>query len=115
MNTTTIGRIGEDICCEYLRANGYEILGRNYKAGHGEIDIIAKKGLRLAFVEVKTRGGFRFGYACEAVNSKKQQRIKSAAKVFIMAYRDYDEISFDVCEVYTGERRINYIEDAFRE
>ena len=95
MNTTSVGRIGEDIACEYLRANGYRILKRNYRAAHGEVDIIALRGMHLSFVEVKTRRNLDFGYASDAVNFKKQQRIKSAAKVFLMTYREYDDISFD--------------------
>jgi putative endonuclease len=113
MNTTSVGRIGEDIACEYLRVNGYKIIKRNYRAAHGEVDIIAQRGMHLSFVEVKTRHNSDYGYASDAVNYKKQQRIKSAAKVFLMTYHEYDDMSFDVCEVYTSERTINYIESAF--
>lgn len=113
MNTTSVGRIGEDIACKYLTANGYEIIKRNYRAAHGEIDVIAKRGTHLALVEVKTRYNADFGYASEAVNYKKQQRIKSAARVFLASYSKYEDISFDVCEVYTSKRTINYIEAAF--
>ena len=113
MNTTTVGRIGEDIACEYLKVNGYRIIKRNYRAAHGEVDIIAQRDMHLSFVEVKTRYNSDFGYASDAVNYKKQQRIKSAAKVFLMTYHEYDDISFDVCEVYTSERTINFIESAF--
>ena len=113
MNTTSVGRIGEDIACEYLRVNGYRIIKRNYRAAHGEVDIIAQRGMHLSFVEVKTRNSRNFGYASDAVNYRKQQRIKSAARVFLTMYEEYDDISFDVCEVYTSERAINYIEAAF--
>ena len=113
MNTHTVGKAGEDIACKYLEANGYEILKRNYRAAHGEIDIIAVKGRHLAIVEVKTRSSVKFGFASEAVNYDKQKRIIRAANVFIMSFDDYDEISFDVCEVYTSDRSINYIENAF--
>ncbi len=113
MNTKKIGSNGEDKACSHLAENGYTILRRNYRASRGEIDIIAKKETLLAFIEVKTRRNTQFGLASDAVNFKKQQRIKSAAKVFIMSYNDYDRISFDVCEVYTEEKRINYIENAF--
>ncbi len=113
MNTTSVGRIGEDIACEYLRKNGYEILKRNYRAARGEIDIIAKKGKHLSFVEVKTRYNTDYGFASDSVNSKKQMRIISAARAYLMIYKDYEDVSFDVCEVYTGVRSINYIENAF--
>lgn len=113
MNTTTVGRMGEQIACKHLQTNGYEIVERNYRAARGEIDIIAKKGMHLAFVEVKTRRNYDFGYAAEAVSFKKQQRIVSAARAFLMSYKAYEDISFDVCEVYTKDRSINYIENAF--
>lgn len=113
MNTHTVGKLGEDIACEYLKLNGYEIIRRNYKRAHGEIDIIAIKERHLAIIEVKTRGSVKFGFAGEAVNYEKQRRIISAASAFVAEFDDYDEISFDVCEVYTSDRSINYIENAF--
>ena len=113
MNTTGIGRRGEDEACKYLKSKGYTVLKRNYRAARGEIDIIAKKDRHISFVEVKTRKNINFGYAFEAVNRDKQRRIRSAASAFIMAYHDYEDISFDVCEVYTESLRINYIENAF--
>ncbi len=113
MNTVLIGRVGENMATRYLLENGYRILKRNYRATGGEIDIIAKKGNHLAFVEVKSRRDAEFGYAAEAVNLPKQKRIIKAARAFIVRYTDYEDISFDVCEVYTKDRRINYIEDAF--
>ena len=113
MNTVLIGRAGEDMATRYLIKNGYKILKRNYRAAGGEIDIIAKRGNHLAFVEVKCRKDTQFGYAAEAVNLAKQKRIIKVAKAFIVSYTDYEDISFDVCEVYTKESRVNYIEDAF--
>ncbi len=113
MNTHTVGKIGEDIACKYLKLNGYEILRRNYKRAHGEIDIIAIRERHLAIIEVKTRSSVRFGFAGEAVNHEKQKRIISASRAFVTEFDDYDEISFDVCEVYTSDRSINYIENAF--
>ena len=115
MNTTHLGNIGEKATCDYLVNNGYEILKTNFRAAGGEIDIVAKKGMHLAFVEVKTRKDNSFGFGADAVNYHKQQRIIRAAKAFIMSFKDYDEISFDVCEVYTKKRIINYIEAAFEE
>ena len=113
MNTSSIGRVGEDIACKYLRENGYEILKRNYKGLHGEVDIIARKGRHLSFVEVKTRCNRNFGPGSDAVNFLKQKKIINTAQKFLLQYDDYEEVSFDVCEVYTDERSINYIENAF--
>ena len=75
MNTTHLGNIGEKAAYDYLVNNGYKVLKTNFKAAGGEIDIIAKKGKHLAFVEVKTRKDTSFGYGTDAVNYYKQQRI----------------------------------------
>ena len=72
MNTVLIGKFGEDTAQKYLLENGYKILKRNYRAAGGEIDIIAKKGDHLSFVEVKSRADKKYGYAADAVNYPKQ-------------------------------------------
>ena len=113
MNTVLIGKFGEDTAQKYLLENGYKILKRNYRAAGGEIDIIAKKGDHLSFVEVKSRTDKKYGYAADAVNYPKQKKIINTARAFLMGYTDYDTVSFDVCEIYTKDRYINYIENAF--
>lgn len=113
MNTTSKGTLGENIVCDYLQNKGYEIIKRNYRIKTGEIDIIAKKGSRISFVEVKTRKDDKFGRGADAVNYYKRQKIIRTAQAFLLKYNDYEEISFDVCEVYTEKRIINYIESAF--
>jgi len=113
MNTALKGKMGEDLCAKYLRDNGYVILKRNFRSRSGEIDIIAKRGSHLSFVEVKTRKNTNFGHPCDAVDYHKQQKIISTARTFLVSYTDYEDISFDVCEVYTDERCINYIQGAF--
>lgn len=114
MSTVETGRIGEDAACVYLKQIGYTILRRNYRASGGEIDIIASKGCRLSFVEVKARKDASYGYPAEAVNFKKQQKIRRTALSFITEQNiSYEEISFDVCEVYLKAKKINYIQNAF--
>lgn len=113
MNTHLAGRKGEDIAVEYLKQNGYNILKRNYRAAGGEIDIVAKKGTHLAFVEVKSRRNSAFGLPSDAVDFHKKRKIIQCARAFIMLYNEYEDISFDVCEIYTEDRTINYIECAF--
>ena len=115
MNTYASGRRGEDIASDYLKENGYQILRRNFKSSGGEIDIIARKGTHLAFVEVKTRKNKDYGYASDAVDRHKIRKIIQCAKGYLMSYNDYEDISFDVCEIYTQDRFINYIENAFCE
>jgi len=113
MSSVSVGKFGEDIACRYLESNGYAIIKRNYRAAGGEIDIIAKKNAHLAFIEVKTRKNNKFGYASNAVDYRKQQKIIQTARAFLIRYTAYEDISFDVCEIYTENRCINYIESAF--
>ena len=75
MDTTTIGRQGEEAAAVFLERAGDEILARNFRTSRGEIDIVASKGRMLAFVEVKTRRTQRFGRPAAAVDYRKQQKI----------------------------------------
>lgn len=65
------GSLGEDLACELLRQNGYQILTRNFRSYFGEIDIIAKEEDTLVFVEVKTRWSEAYGRPEEAISRKK--------------------------------------------
>ena len=109
------GREAEARCAEYLRARGYKILAMNYACRGGEIDIVAAKGAYLAFVEVKERANRRFGEAREAVDRRKQQRIRLAALTYLSEYGGSLQPRFDVIEVYaSGDGfEINHIENAF--
>ncbi|OSS42353.1 putative endonuclease [Desulfurella amilsii] len=90
------------------------IVVRNFRYKGGEIDIIAKKGSKLSFVEVKGRKVLSFGSAKEAVNYKKQERIKEGAKLFILK-NNLDENSFDISfDVISIENNsIEWVENAF--
>ena len=65
-----IGKIGEDLAVQYLFSQGYEIVDRNFRTEHGELDLVAKDCGQFVFVEVKTRTSQRFGYGEYAVNKK---------------------------------------------
>lgn len=108
------GDFGENLCCQFLLKNGYQILERNYLKTYGEVDVIALKDKVVSFVEVKTRKNSDFGYPSEFVNVSKQKRIIRASEAYILENNldDYF-ISFDVCEVLTDSNEINYIENAF--
>lgn len=64
------GKVGEDAAVYYLTKQGYMIICRNFKCMQGEIDIIAKDGKNLVFIEVKTRTSTRYGEAKEAVRRR---------------------------------------------
>lgn len=109
-----IGNLGEDMVVNYLIAHAYQVLDRNYNKPYGEIDIIAMKDDIVCFVEVKTRKSTKYGYPREAVNYYKQQRIIRASQTYLLENRLTDYIiRFDVAEVFTESREINYIENAF--
>lgn len=79
-NRQTLGKLGESLAARYLQKRGFSIIERNFRAGHGEIDIIARDHGILVFVEVKTRTSDVFGLPEEAVTPKKlREIIKTAA------------------------------------
>jgi putative endonuclease len=73
--------------CGFLKEHGYEILEKNYKCKLGEIDVIARRHGRLAFVEIKTRTSIQFGTPQEAVNPQKQKKIFKVAQWHIKEKR----------------------------
>lgn len=107
-----VGNLGEEQACAYLVSKKYKILARNWAKKFGELDIVAKKKNTIIFVEVKARGSLQFGSPCEAVDTRKQQKIRLTAQAFLQEFRLFDNPSrFDVIEVFQGE--INHIENAF--
>ena len=116
MNTKLIGAYGEQLAARYLRGEKYKILAANYRAGTGEIDIIAEKRKVICFVEVKTRKEGALVSGIDAVDSNKQQRLNLAALDYITRTRCEKQPRFDVAEVYlqeSGKLRIDYLENAF--
>ena len=95
-----IGQWGEDQACEYLRRKGYRIIGRNYACRFGEIDVIASKRAFLAFVEVKLRRSDAFAEAREYVDLRKQERLRSAASLWLAENDTQLQPRFDVIEIY---------------
>ena len=82
-NNLEIGTMGENLACQYLEKNNYKILERNYRYKRSEIDIIAKKGDLIVFIEVKTRSGHWFGTPEQSVNEKKAQKVMEGADQYI--------------------------------
>ena len=75
----TLGILGEDLACEELRRRGYAILARRYRTRYGEIDIVARDGETIVFIEVTARAGREFGGAAAAVTPLKQRRVAQMA------------------------------------
>lgn len=114
MNTLLQGRAGEACAAEYLRKKGWEIIAASYRSRFGEIDLIARRRGTVAFVEVKLRRSDAFAAACEAVDARKQERLRRTAACWLAESGGDWDCRFDVIEVYTGSGRINHIENAFQ-
>lgn len=78
------GRLGENIARKYLTGKGYSIIAANFRTRYGEIDLICRKGDRIAFVEVKTRTGTGKGNPWEAITPRKLTHIQKAAQLFVL-------------------------------
>ena len=81
-----LGKSGEDLACQELERRGYAIIARRHRCRGGELDIVARDGPTLVFVEVKARHGHAFGDATEAVTRQKQQRIIRLASEYVMRH-----------------------------
>jgi putative endonuclease len=117
-NKHAAGMLGQQQAEDFLCKKGLLILGRNYRAKTGEIDLIAQEGPCIVFVEVKSRSGLQYGHPREAVTAAKQARLLRTAQHYISRHRLTDrELRFDVVEVLTkqGEVHIEHIENAFWE
>jgi putative endonuclease len=112
-----LGRAGEAEAERRLEKAGLTIVARSFRARCGEIDLIARDGGLLVFVEVKTRTGVGFGRPAEAVTAEKRRRVARAALVFLAKSRWRDvPCRFDVVEVFpVGPGwRVTHIPDAWR-
>ena len=114
-----LGKWGEALVAEDLRKKGWQVLAAGYRCRLGEIDLIARKGRFIVFLEVKLRKSEDYGRAAEAVDRRKQSRLRATAQLYL-AQRPTDlQPRFDVAEVYapqgmeTPAPRIGYIENAF--
>ena len=113
MNTRLAGRTGEAKAAEYLRSKHYELLAAGYRCRFGEIDLIARKKELVVFVEVKLRRDSSFAAAYEAVTLEKQRKIMLTAEVWISRNQYGGQVSFDIIEVYTDDKTIRHIKNAF--
>ena len=80
-----LGRNSESIAARYLLDRGYFILERNYRVGRKEVDLIAQRDRVVAFVEVKSKAGPRYGHPLEAITWSKRREIAYVARVWIAA------------------------------
>jgi putative endonuclease len=97
---TDVGRTGEAAALEYYRQRGYRVVARNWRCQLGELDLVLAKGSLLVFCEVKARRALGLGGPYEAVNWKKQRKLRLLAEAFLGATgQDASGIRFDVASV----------------
>lgn len=95
-----IGRYGEDLAVKFLISKKYLIMDRNYKSGHGEIDIIATIDSKIIFIEVKTRTNKSYGFADESINFKKLKNLRRAIIKYCIKYKHcLDDIRLDLIAI----------------
>ncbi len=119
MDKSAAGRRAEDVAAGYLKNNGYRILHRNLRAKFGEIDVVARDGPALCFVEIKARSSTRFGFPEEAVHFQKRQKLLKLAAWYLQSRRPagHSSVRFDVLSILNGPdstpARIRLIKGAF--
>ena len=113
MNKRTTGSKYEEVAADWLRKNGLVILAQNFRCRIGEIDLVAKDGETLVFVEVKYRKNSALGYPEEAVSFMKQRKIIKTAQFYLcrFGYSSDQPCRFDIIAI-EGDS-IRHIENAF--
>ena len=120
MNTRQqFGRAAEEVATRHLTSNGWRVLGRNVRIGRGELDIIARRGRTLAFVEVKARRTVSCGAPEDAVGVRKRRQVARLAELWMgvrpWALQGVDEVRFDVIAVDATREpvRVRHLPAAF--
>ena len=109
-----LGKWGEQVAYEYLLVQGYTMVERDTRQGHFEIDIIATKGNRIIFIEVKTRSDLKVD-PVQSINSRKIGRICAAANSYVKQHKLPHEVQFDIVIVIGNpdSYTIEHIPEAF--
>lgn len=111
-----LGQQGEQLAFEWLRKKGYEILHRNWRHSHYEIDIVAKKDQFLHFVEIKTRNSSPYGYPEDSVTKKKFKNLQKAADEYLFLNPGHKWIQYDILSITLHRNKepdYFFIEDVF--
>jgi putative endonuclease len=103
-----LGRAAEEAAAKYLVADGWTLLGRNVRIGRGELDLIARRGAVLAFVEVKARRTAEYGAPEDAVDRRKRRQVARLAELWLgvrpWALRGVSDVRFDLIAVDAASR-----------
>ncbi len=116
MSNKNTGSKGEEMASVYLKQHGFEIIERNWRFKHWEVDIIAAKNDRLHFFEIKTRTSDKYGKPEESIGYKKMQNLKNAAEEYQYQNPKWKYLQFDVLAIsmYNNQPvEYFYIEDVY--
>lgn len=109
MTTTKLGRKGEQKAAEFLKEKGIEILTRNFRSPHGEIDIIGKKEGQIIFFEVKTRTSDTCGNPEDSITPRKKEKLIATALYYL---QEKDLLSsnwrIDVISIFVNKETLEY-------
>jgi putative endonuclease len=111
-----LGRLAEDAAAELLARTGWRTLHRNWRSGHREIDLIARRARIVIFVEVKARRSARHGHPLEAIGWRKRRDLHAAARDWIARHgRHGDSYRFDAIWLLDSPigTRIEHVEGAW--
>ena len=107
-----LGRWGEDKAAAWYTERGWEVLDRNWRGAGGELDLVLRRGGAVVFCEVKTRSSTAYGHPAEAVDRRKQRRIRALAVQWLRQHHEpAATLRFDVACVLKG--RLEVLEGAF--
>ena len=115
MSNQSLGKKGEELAVEYLLEENHEILDRNWRFKHIEVDIIARDKNELVIVEVKTRTGNSYGEPYTAVDIRKQRSLIFAAERYIFSHNLDLDVRFDIVSIIIDHNRtvVEHIREAF--
>ncbi len=113
INKREVGSFFEEKAIRFLEEQGFIILEKNFRCKIGEIDIVAKEGQYLVFIEVKYRKSIRLGHPMEAVDTRKQQKILRTSDYYRMKNRIGDNIPIRYDVIWELGNEIRLIRNAF--
>lgn len=111
-----LGQQAEQLACDHLQQQGFEIVARNARVGRLELDVVARRGRLLVFCEVRSRSSDRLMTPAQSIDARKVARVRQAAAQWLRQVQAGPvNVRFDVASVLfdVPEGRLNYLEGAF--
>jgi putative endonuclease len=109
------GEQAEVLAADFLRSKGLRITARNYRSRHGEIDLIARDGATVVFVEVRSRAGEAYGGAAASITAAKREKLIKTAHHYLAGITPLPPCRFDAVLITGKPPRIEWIHNAIEE